>query len=128
MEFKKEKIARMFVMHIIECTHTRWTSPVVFVPESDNALRFSIDYRESNAVTTQDSRKHLAHKIYRLATERYDILDIGRGHRILASRNCRKRSGQNIFPVLPRTFGLQTNVFWIAKRLMAVSRSDGCPT
>lgn len=33
---------------------TEWTSTVVFVPEKDQSLRFSVDYRRLNVVTVQD--------------------------------------------------------------------------
>lgn len=45
----------MLAMKLIEPAQTKGASPIGFVPRKEGTLRFSVDYRRRNAVTTRDS-------------------------------------------------------------------------
>ena len=45
----------MLFMDVIKLSASPWSAPVVFVPKTDDTIRFGIDYRKLNAVTTNDS-------------------------------------------------------------------------
>ena len=50
----REQVADMLSSNVIEPSCSPWSSPVVLVRKKDNSVRFCIDYRKLNKITTKD--------------------------------------------------------------------------
>lgn len=45
----------MLAKRVIEESDSPWSSPIVLVKKKDNSIRFCIDFRKLNEITTKDS-------------------------------------------------------------------------
>lgn len=45
----------MLAKGVIEESDSPWSSPIVLVKKKDNSIRFRIDFRKLNEITTKDS-------------------------------------------------------------------------
>jgi len=51
----KGELAKIIEKHLIEPSHSEWSSPIVIVPKGNGKYRLCIDYRKVNDVTEKDS-------------------------------------------------------------------------
>jgi Reverse transcriptase (RNA-dependent DNA polymerase)/RNase H-like domain found in reverse transcriptase len=54
-ELIDKELTRMKDLGVVEPSGGPWASPVVLIPKPDGSVRFCVDYRRLNAVTTKDS-------------------------------------------------------------------------
>ncbi|CAF4468618.1 unnamed protein product, partial [Didymodactylos carnosus] len=54
-QLKLEETNKLFAQGRIEESNSPWSSPVVLVKKKDKSVRFCIDYRKLNAITTKDA-------------------------------------------------------------------------
>ena len=79
----KEEIDAMRKMGIIEPSNSEWSSPVVLVPKKDGTLRFCMDFRKVNAISSVDPypMPRIDTLIDRLGSARYlTTLDLSKGY------------------------------------------------
>ncbi len=53
----REELKAMLDLGVIEESHSDWASPIVLVPKTDGSVRFCVDYRKVNAVSTGECRR-----------------------------------------------------------------------
>lgn len=53
-KLKKDEIAEMLDLEVIEPAQNKWTSPIVFALKKDGTLWFCVDYRKLNSVIVRD--------------------------------------------------------------------------
>jgi len=51
----KGELAKLIEKHLIEPSHSEWSSPIVIVPKGNGKYRLCIDYQKVNDVTEKDS-------------------------------------------------------------------------
>lgn len=54
-EFEGFEIKRQLAAYVIDSSNAEWAALVLFAPKKDGRLRFCVDYRKLNRMTTEDS-------------------------------------------------------------------------
>lgn len=76
-----QKVREMLKLGVIEPAHSAWQSHIILVPKPDGSIRFCVDYREVNKLTTFDTMSRADILIGQLGQTRYlSAIDLTKGY------------------------------------------------
>ena len=120
------EVDRMRELDVIEPSRSPWASPIVLIEKKDGGIRFCVDYRKLNEVTTSDAYPlpRCDDLLGSLAGCR--VLHVSRhGSRVLADSNVERVKSKNSICNAIRGLAVQSTTLWIEERTSCFSTHDG---
>ena len=109
----QEEVSKLLSLDLIEPSKAPWSAPVVLVKKKDGSVRFCVDYRKLNAITTAD--------VFPLP--RIDeTLDMLTGSTVFSTLDLKSGTGKFLFgnKIVIKLPLLRIKVYFVGKELLLV--------